>query len=113
MVKGLSNDRITLIHKMLKEKKTGARYTLYKKLKNDVFDEGEYRLSLWLPLTIKEKIDMMLHQRVEDEMEIMLFLLESEFDLNQNVSNNDRFEMMVERSLDVQIFDKYQNIARM
>lgn len=77
-----------------------------------MFVEGEYRLSLWLPLTLKEKLDMILHQRSEEEMEIMLFLLDQEYDLSNNIGNSDRMDLLLERSLDALIFQKYQSCAR-
>jgi len=49
------------------------------KLCTQEFDENEYRLSLWLPLSVEEKVDMVLNQKSTDELEIMMFLLEEEF----------------------------------
>ena len=81
MIGGLSNDRIKIINKMKSKETNTADFQLYEKLKDDIFDETEQRLTLWLPLSYEQKVDMILHQRIEEEMEIMVLLLEQELDL--------------------------------
>lgn len=81
-----------------------SKVDIFKKLKLEMFDWSEYRLSLWLPLSLREKLDMLLHERIEEEMEMMIFLLEQEYDLSGNIGNSDRIDLILERSLDAQIF---------
>ncbi len=54
---------------------------------------------------------MLLHERIEEEMEIMLFMLDQEYDISSNITNNEKFDTIVERSLDYQIYQKYINFA--
>ena len=112
MVCGVSHD-ITKIVQKLKNSPNSSRIELYKKLTDKVYEQGEYRMSLWLPLALKEKLDMIMHQRIEGEIEIMVFLLDQEYELQSNIGNSDKIDLALERSLDSQIFVKYQNGARL
>ena len=49
---------------------------MFSKLKNEMYDDQEERMSLWLPLTLKDKLNMIMHQRNPEEVEIMLMLLD-------------------------------------
>ena len=53
-------------------------YQIYLQLVTETYDNGEYRLPLWLPLSLEQKLDMMLHQRILPEVEIMQFLIDEE-----------------------------------
>ena len=61
MIGGLSNDRLKMIQRMQQKGGERSKFEIYKKLKEEIFDESEYRLSLWLPLSRDEKLDMILH----------------------------------------------------
>lgn len=64
MIGGLSNDRMTLMDKWKrKAEKKGQNpiFNIFKKLSEEIFDDTEYRLSLWLPLTQDQKLDMIMH----------------------------------------------------
>ena len=58
-------------------------------------------------LSKKEKLDMMLHQRLDMEMKIMLYLVDMEYDFKENPGSSEKFDIMLERSLDSQIYNKY------
>ncbi len=75
----MNNDIPELIkvhNKEEKRKGSISRLNLFKKLKERIYHDSEYRMSLWLPLTLKEKVDMLMHQRDDDEMEIITYLLD-------------------------------------
>ena len=36
-------------------------YQIYLQFVTETYDNGEYRLPLWLPLSLEQKLDMMLH----------------------------------------------------
>jgi hypothetical protein len=63
MVCGISNEITKVIEKYNAnlQSKNQSRIELFKKLKDDIFNEKEYRLSLWLTLTFKEKLEMLVH----------------------------------------------------
>ena len=53
------------------------------------------RLSLWILLTQKEKLDMLAHQMIEQEAQMMAFLLEAEYGAEitlKNTKENLRFK---------------------
>jgi hypothetical protein len=110
MIHGITGD--ILRTKLTMEEENHPRFEIYRKLSQEMYDDTEYRLSLWLPLTLKEKIDMIMHQRIEDELEIMLYLLEQEYDLMGNIGNSDKMDLLMERSLDGLIFEKYKQCTR-
>eukprot|EP00347_Sterkiella_histriomuscorum_P005839 403355073 len=112
MIGGLSNDRLKIIERLTKKGGGNVKFEIYKKLQGEIFDESEYRLSLWLPLTQQQKLDMILHQRIEEEMEIMIFLLDEEIEQTKNMAANNLIDLQIERALDSQIFDKYIQFAR-
>lgn len=51
MIGGLSNDRLKIIERLTKKGSGNVKFEIFKKLQGEIFDESEYRLSLWLPLT--------------------------------------------------------------
>lgn len=51
MIGGLTNDRLKIIERMSKKGGDTQKFEIFRKLQTDIFDESEYRLSLWLPLT--------------------------------------------------------------
>lgn len=59
-----------------------------------------------------EKLDMMLHQRVDIEMKIMLYLVDMEYGFKENPGTSEKLDIKLERSLDAQIYNKYQLFAR-
>lgn len=69
-------------------------------------------MSLWLTLTLKEKLEMLVHQRIMPELELMHFLLEAEYDLSKNIGNSDKMDLQMERTLDQQIYSKYFHLAK-
>ncbi len=52
MVGGISGDRVKSIHKMQEKGDALSKLKVYHKLAEEEFDTKEYRLSLWLPLSI-------------------------------------------------------------
>ena len=96
MICGISNE----VPKIVKNKKM-SKLAIYRKLKEEMFEDTEYRLSLWLPLTLQQKLDMVMHQKSEEEIEFMLFLIDQEFNLSSNLGNSDLTSTHLERSLDL------------
>lgn len=81
----MAGDRLKELQKIRdKHDEKDHKLVLYKALTRHILEKVEYRLPLWLPLTLEEKLDMLIHQRVEDEAEIMVFLIEEEYNLSQN-----------------------------
>jgi len=78
-----------------------------------MYDDHEERMSLWLPLSLKDKLNMILHQRNNQEFEIMLMLLDQEYNLAENYGMSERIDFILERSVDFSIFNKYQSYARL
>ena len=76
-----------------------------------MYDDHEERMSLWLPLSLKDKLNMILHQRNNQEFEIMLMLLDQEYNLAENYGMSERIDFILERSVDFSIFNKYQSYA--
>jgi hypothetical protein len=103
MVSGITGNRMKFIRKMKKKKlKKGEniKRIIFEKLKEEIYDDNEYRLYLWMPLSLEEKLDMIMHQRVEDEMEIMIFLLDEEYKLSDNMTEAEHVYEKIERALD-------------
>ena len=73
MVCGISNKILRTVQSLQSEQ-SGA--LLFSKLKNEMYDDHEERMSLWLPLSLKDKLNMIMHQRNPEEVEIMLMLLD-------------------------------------
>lgn len=46
-------------------------FQAYLELATETYDPAEYRLPLWLPLSLEQKLDMILHQRIPEEVEMM------------------------------------------
>lgn len=97
MIHGVSRDRLVIIMqeaiklpnfnkndqvKNLLEKDLEGNelqlFNVFKNLVTETFDQAEYRLPLWLPLSLEQKLDMILHQRVDEEVEMMQFLIDEE-----------------------------------
>lgn len=111
MVHGITGTLLNTVQTMAEEDKAD-KYLIFKKLKKELYDETEYRMQLWLPLTLTEKLDMMLHQRNNHELHMMIHLLDQEYDLSSNIGTCDRIDLMLESSLDDLIFQKYKQCAR-
>lgn len=80
-------------------------FNVFKNLVTETFDQTEYRLPLWLPLSLEQKLDMVLHQRVDEEVEMMQFLIDEELGcgLNQEATSlkkYDTVDKMLEQALD-------------
>jgi len=43
------------------EKGRNVDFEIYKRLVTETYDASEYRLPLWLPLSLEQKLDMVLH----------------------------------------------------
>ena len=54
----------------------------------------------WMPLTLDEKLNMIMNDRDEDEMQMMIFLLEEEYQLNEKAYNQEKVFEKIERALD-------------
>ncbi len=65
-----------------------------------MYDDHEERMSLWLPLSLKDKLNMILHQKNNQEFEIMLMLLDQEYNLAENYGMSERIDFILERSVD-------------
>jgi len=61
---------------------------------------------------MEEQLDMVMHQRLKPELDLMLRLLDQEYDLTNSISAGDKMDLQLERSLDNQIFMKYQMCSR-
>jgi len=109
MVQGIKGNRIKRLRKLQKK---ASREQVYYYLKEHLYDELEYRLPLWLPLTLAEKLDMLMHQRIDEEMEIMIFLIQQEYELDSSWQDVLKVDVMIERALDRQIYKKYMNLTR-
>ena len=68
-------------------------------------------MCLWLPLSLEEKAQMFLSQRIEQEADLMILLLEQEYQLSENLGNSDKLDVLLERKLDLQIYNKFSNSA--
>ena len=110
MVSGISNDISKNIEALRKEKKSNLE--IFEQLNLRMYDPNEQRLQLWLLLPQNEKLDMMLHQRVDIEMKIMLYLVDMEYNFQENPGVSEKLDIKLERSLDSQIYSKYQLFAR-
>ena len=115
IVSGSGSTRTKMMKKMSEKGKT--KFDIYKALKKSYGDESEQRMSLWLPLTTEEKADMILNQRIPEEMEMMLLMLDHEMDgsilSTKSLFESNQLGIMVERALDMQVYDKYIKLARL
>ena len=93
-------------------------FEIYKRLVTQTYDPSEYRLPLWLPLSLEQKLDMILHQRIDEEVEMMQFLIDEELGCGQHqrasaLKRYEEVDRMLERALDGLIFDKYMTMTRL
>jgi hypothetical protein len=49
---------------------------------------------------MEEQLDMVMHQRLKPELDLMLRLLDQEYDLTNSISAGDKMDLQLERSLD-------------
>ena len=49
-----------------------GRKKTFKHLKRDLYDGTSNRMPLWLPLTLEEKLSMLMHERVDEEFEMIV-----------------------------------------
>ena len=56
---------------------------------------------------------MIMHQKVPDEFDMMIFLFDAEFHISKSPQNSELVDIMVERALDNQIYEKYINLSRL
>lgn len=128
MVHGISHERLVIqMDEAIKKgtyKKKGeeqddedVEYQMFLKLVNETFDQGEYRLSLWLPLSLEQKLDMLLHQTIPEECELMQFLIDEEqgCGFHQQAASLKKLEevdKIVEQVLDGQVFEKNMFLTR-
>lgn len=101
-----------------KEGGSNVEFEIYKRLVDETYDASEYRLPLWLPLSLEQKLDMLLHQRIDEEVEMMQFLIDEELGCGQNyqafkLKQYVEVDKMLERALDALIFEKYMTLTRM
>ena len=113
MVGGSNGKRMKIIKKMMSGKTGHPQLKVFMRLAEEEFGASEYRLSLWLPLTLEQKLDMILNQRMEEEMELMIFLVEEEMEVHKSLKNNGKIEVMLEKAFDSQIFEKYMLVTRL
>lgn len=76
----------------------------------------EERLQLWMLLTTREKLDMLFHQVVEHEAQMMCLLLESELGelgVDTNVEQVNAYDNEMEAALDQEIYRKYIGYTRL
>jgi len=93
-------------------------FEIYKRLVTETYDASEYRLPLWLPLSLEQKLDMVLHQRIDEEVEMMQFLIDEELGCGQHqqassLKKYEEVDKMLERALDALVFEKYMTLTRM
>lgn len=100
IVRGTSNERFMQMEKIkTKSQEKDHKYRLYKGLVRGIIEKTEYRLPLWLPLSLEEKLDMLMHQRNDDEAEMMIFLIENEYEMKEELPNLIKAQKMVESAL--------------
>lgn len=100
------------------EEEHNVDFEIYKRLVTETYDASEYRLPLWLPLSLEQKLDMVLHQRIDEEVEMMQFLIDEELGCGQrqeasSLKKYEEVDKMLERALDALVFDKYMTLTRM
>lgn len=93
-------------------------FLAYHGLATETYDPAEYRLPLWLPLSLEQKLDMILHQRIPEEVEMMQFLVDEECGCGQNqqargLKKYEDVDKTLERALDGLAFQKYMALTRM
>jgi len=65
-------------------------------------------------LTLEEKLDMISHELVHEEAEIMSFLIEQEYAvLDNNMTSINKLDMLMEGAVKHQIFRKYMAYTRL
>ena len=72
--------------------------------------EEEERLPLWMLMTKEEKLDMLTHECIDSEAQIMSFLIEFEYGAENNFrkeGKNLHLDMLLESALDQMIYQKY------
>ena len=74
----------------MKNDETKKEVDIYENMVNVVFDKNEQRLPLWMLMSYDQKLDMLMHERIEEEAEIMQFLIDVEYNLSRNLVSNER-----------------------
>ena len=59
------------------------KFIFYKKV-CDEFNKEEERLQYWMLMSIEDKLDMISHEMISEEAQIMFYLIESEFGSHKN-----------------------------
>jgi len=93
-------------------------FQVYVRLVTETYDADEYRLPLWLPLSLEQKLDMLLHQKISEEAEIMQFLIDEEqgCGLKVQAASLKKYEDVdkkLEQAVDGLIFEKHMLLTRM
>jgi len=98
------DDNEPLLGPMRKQKKT--KFELYKDVLSLVINEEE-RLPLWMLMTKEEKLDMLAHQCIDSEAQILSFLIEFEYGAENNFmaeGKNLQLDLLLEQSLNQMVF---------
>ena len=62
LINGVNGDRLKELQKIRdKHDEKDHKLILYKALSRHILEKIEYRLPLWLPLSLEEKLDMLIH----------------------------------------------------
>jgi len=91
------------------------RFEQYEKVRELVIDEEE-RLPFWMLMQKEEKLDMLAHQCIDSEAQIMGLLIEFEYGAENNFKTegtNLSVDNLLENALNQMIFQKYLAYTRL
>ena len=91
------------------------KFQLYESVRKLVIEEEE-RLPLWMLMSKEEKLDMLAHECIDSEAQIMGLLIEFEYGAENNFKKegtNLSVDTMLEKALDQMIFQKYLAYTRL
>ena len=92
-----------------------AKFDLYVSVRNLVIEEEE-RLPLWMLMSKEEKLDMLAHECIDSEAQIMGLLIEFEYGAENNFKKegtNLSLDTLLENALNQMIFQKYLSYTRL
>ena len=91
------------------------QFERYQSVLELVIDEEE-RLPLWMLMTKEEKLDMLAHECIDDEAQIMSFLIEFEYGAENNFKKEREklhLDELLENALNQMVYQKYQLYTRL
>ena len=97
------------------KKKKKSKFQTFNDVLSLVIEEEE-RLPLWMMMTQEEKLDMLAHQCIDSEAQIMSFLIEFEYGAESNFAKegvNMKLDMLLDDAMNQMIFQKYLAYTRL